>query len=142
MVLPAGEYRAISINKAFKRGEFDFTFKTDNTAVFGLNGEDKYTAKVVPAQVTPSEGRGFQLQLTAVPADAPFGGKVGDNLEGLYTTSGGHFAVTKYFYLALGLPNAAAAESFDDGMLKLEFVLVACKKDGEQNCDFSSVRAN
>jgi hypothetical protein len=140
--LLSGEYRAIAIHKGFKVAEWDFTFKTDNTVVFGVNGQDKYTADIVPSQVTPSEGMGFELQLKTVPANAPLGGKVGDSLVGLYTTSAGSLQVTKYFYLALGLPNADAAQSFDDGMVKIEFVLVACKQDGQFNCDFSSVRAN
>jgi len=139
-VLPAGEYRAVEINKGFARGEWDFTFHTDNTVTFGF-GKYVWKAKVADVPTPPQEGTGMRFTLTAVPAaGAPFGGTVGQNLDGLYKTSAGQQAVTKFFYLGLSMPAGPAAADFDDAMTKLEFVLVGCKKDGEQNCDFSKTQ--
>jgi len=140
-VIPAGEYRAISINQQFKRGEFDFTFKDDGTVTFKF-GTFQYAATVSNAPAPPAEGMSIRFTLTSVPSasGAPFPASVGQTMDGLYTTSPGQQGVTKYFYLGLGLPSSDMATSFDDGMVKLEFVLTACKQDGQNNCDFSSVK--
>lgn len=67
-------------------------------------------------------------------SDAPLALKVGDVLDGLYITLDGEQSETQIFYLALGMPGNGAT-SFDDGMTKLEFVLIGCKDN--VNCDFS-----
>ena len=67
---------------------------------------------------------------------AGFSLKVGDKLKGVYATKEGQNHITAFMYLALSLPNGAAASTFDDGMTKIEFNMASCKDTSV--CDFSS----
>jgi hypothetical protein len=62
-----------------------------------------------------------------------------DTLRGLFTLQYGEDGITRFLNLVLGTSAGAPATSFDDGMSKLEFVLVSCKEQG-MDCDFSSAQ--
>jgi len=146
-----GTYRAIEISNDFIRGEFDFTFRSDavdlmyhpagdasdgpkweleTVSMEGVNG-----GAMIGFKVTKQSGSEVGADLKA----AGFEPKVGDYMKGLYATKVGQEQLTAFMYLALSLPSTSdtdAASSFDDGMSKLEFNMVACKDTTV--CDFGS----
>jgi hypothetical protein len=152
-----GTYRAIEISKAFTRGEFDFTFRADDSLDMAFHPADDVSKGpkwelTSDAAAVPIEGLGDTLGgtigftvkkvsagdklVTDELKAAGFSLKVGDKLKGMYATKAGQDGVTAFMYMALSLPNAAAATGFDDGMMKIEFNMVACKDTG--TCDFTS----
>jgi hypothetical protein len=151
-----GTYRAIEISKQFTRGEFDFTFNSDDTLDMAFHPADDVSVgpkwELTEGTTVPIEGLGdtpgamisFTVKKVAAGDKlvedelkaAGFSLKVGDKLKGVYVTKTGQNGVAAFMYMALSLPNAAAATGFDDGMLKIEFNMVSCKETG--TCDFSS----
>lgn len=154
-----GTYRAIEISKAFTRGEFDFTFRSDNSvdmmyhpaddvsagAKWELAAGDANAITALAHTDTPGATIEFTVKKASSSSSAVvnsqleamgFSLKVGDKLKGVYATKDGENHVTAFMYMALSLPNAAAATDFDDGMSKIEFNMAACKDASV--CDFSS----
>jgi hypothetical protein len=86
---------------------------------------------------TSSEGRPIILVIKYAPESGPLPLQANNNIRGLFTVQEGEEGVTRFLNLALGL-NLRPAATFDDGMGKLEFVLVSCK--GAQHCDFSAAK--
>jgi len=150
-----GTYRAIEISSEFLRGEFDFTFR-DNGVDMAYHAGDDLTGpkwelqsvdgsfKKLGSDVRDGAMIGFKVtKKSGVTPDelkaTGFDPAVGDYMKGIYATKVGQEQVTAFMYMALSLPSTNAddkATSFDDGMSKLEFNMVACKDTG--TCDFSS----
>jgi len=153
-----GTYRAIEISNNFLRGEFDFTFRESVDLMYHPADEvgkgskwELQVEKVTPlssgqgddgavvgfkvVKVSHAGAQGASAELKA----SGFNPSVGDYMKGLYATKEGQLQVTAFMYMALSLPSTSPndkATSFDDGMNKLEFNMVACKDTS--TCDFSS----
>lgn len=72
------------------------------------------------------EGAPIVFMVTNAPTNGPLPIKTGDELQGLFNSLDDQQATSVFLYLALGL-GGDAARTFDDGMTRLEFVLVKCR---------------
>jgi hypothetical protein len=157
---PTGTYRAIEISKSFMRGEWDFTFRAKGVVDMAYHAttddsKQRYSllvmgSKALTVDGTPGASIGFTF--TKVPSTstgaahkevtlAGFSPQVGDKMAGIYVTQDGSQTPPQkvaFMYMALSLPSptSTAVTSFDEGMAKLEFNMVACKDTGV--CDFTS----
>jgi hypothetical protein len=155
-----GTYRAIEISKSFMRGEWDFTFREKGVVDMAYHAttddsKQRYSllvtdSKALTVDGTPGASIGFTF--TKVPSTstgaahkevalAGFTPQVGDKMAGIYATQDGHQTPPQkiaFMYMALSLPSPTsnAVTTFDEGMAKLEFNMVACKDTGV--CDFTS----
>eukprot|EP00048_Salpingoeca_helianthica_P005444 m.87928 g.87928 ORF g.87928 m.87928 type:complete len:904 (+) comp13602_c1_seq1:1215-3926(+) len=131
-----GVWRGIQINKNFTITEFEFTFYPDGQVAFRStqNLSAIYQAQFTEAG-TSAEGRPIIFVIKYAPEGGPLPLQATNNIRGLFTVQDGEEGVTRFLNLALGF-NLRPASTFDDGMTKLEFVLVSCKGTG--HCDFTA----
>jgi len=134
-----GTWRGIQINKGFKVAEFDFSFYPDGNVAFvsTTNSSAVYEASYFEGGHS-QEASPIIFVLNKVPDVGVLPLALHDNIHGLYLIHDGEEGITRFLSLGLGTSAQREADSFDQAMNLIEFVLVSCKS--ADHCDFSPAK--